>query len=62
VIGPDGTREEVIAKYKKDFDEKIEKDEVFRNAVMDLKGKSVGCFCKPLFCHLDIVKDYVDSH
>ena len=53
-------REEVIRKYKYDFDyEKFpnkEKSEVFK-----LAGKRLGCFCKPLSCHGDILADYLNS-
>jgi len=54
------TREEVIRKYKYDFDyEKFlnkEKSEVYR-----LSGKRLGCFCKPLSCHGDVLADYLNS-
>jgi hypothetical protein len=53
-------REEVIRKYKYDFDyEKFpnkEKSEVYK-----LAGKRLGCFCKPSSCHGDILADYLNS-
>lgn len=53
-------REEVIRKYKYDFDyEKFpnkEKSEVYK-----LAGKRLGCFCKPQACHGDILADYLNS-
>lgn len=53
-------REEVIRKYKYDFDyEKFpnkKKSEVYK-----LAGKRLGCFCKPLACHGDILADYLNS-
>ena len=53
-------REEVIRKYKYDFDfEKfphIEKKEVYK-----LAGKKLGCFCKPATCHGDVLADYLNS-
>ncbi len=54
------TREEVIRKYKYDFDyEKFlnkEKSEVYK-----LIGKRLGCFCKPQSCHGDVLADYLNS-
>jgi len=54
------SREEVIRKYKYDFDyEKFlnkEKSEVYK-----LSGKRLGCFCKPQSCHGDILADYLNS-
>lgn len=53
-------REEVIRKYKYDFDyEKFpnkEKSEVYK-----LVGKRLGCFCKPQACHGDVLADYLNS-
>jgi hypothetical protein len=54
------TREEVIRKYKYDFDFDLfpnkEKSEVLR-----LKGKRLGCFCKPAACHGDVLADYLNG-
>lgn len=53
-------RDEVIRKYKYDFDyEKFpnkEKSEVYK-----LAGKRLGCFCKPQACHGDVLADYLNS-
>lgn len=61
IIGPDGSREEVIAKYKTYFYERIERDERFLRQVMTLKNKVLGCHCKPLACHGDIIKDFLEG-
>ncbi|MDQ4627787.1 DUF4326 domain-containing protein [Janthinobacterium lividum] len=54
------SREEVIRKFKYDFDfEKFpnkEKSEVFK-----LAGKRLGCFCKPEACHGDILADFLNK-
>lgn len=53
-------REEVIRKYKYDFDyEKFpnkEKSEIFK-----LAGKRLGCFCKPQACHGDVLADFLNT-
>ena len=60
-IGRDGTRVEVIARYKTWFDFCI-KDGTFRDAVLSLKGKTLGCFCKPSACHGDIIVEWLNNH
>lgn len=37
-------------------------DEYFRKKVEDLKDKTLGCFCKPLLCHGDIIATYLDTN
>lgn len=54
-------RKECIALFAIYFHERIKTDEEFRKAVLALKGKRLGCFCKPLDCHGDIVKDWLDA-
>ncbi len=50
-IGRDGTREEVIAKYLKHV---LYHPELV-DALPELKGKVLGCWCKPLSCHGDVL-------
>ena len=53
-------REEVIRKYKYDFDyEKFPNKD--KQKVHLLAGKRLGCFCKPCKCHGDILADYLNS-
>lgn len=58
-IGRHCTREQSIARYKIDFYKRIEKDPKFKRAVLNCKGKRVGCFCKPLPCHVDVIVEYL---
>jgi hypothetical protein len=60
VIGKDGTREEVIEKFRVYFYDRIKNDECFRLAVLQLKGRTLGCFCKPQKCHCDIYVEYLE--
>lgn len=54
------SREEVIRKFKYDFEyEKFpnkEKSEVYK-----LAGKRLGCFCKPDACHGDVLADFLNE-
>ena len=53
-------RDEVIRLFKYDFDNdnfpRKRKSEVHH-----LAAKRLGCFCKPLYCHGDILADYLNS-
>ncbi len=64
VIGPDGTRDQVIRKFKIDFDFRIENDEDFRNAILKLKDKRIACWCDfpREDCHLRIIKEFLDNY
>jgi hypothetical protein len=33
----------------------------FKNAVLKLKGKILGCFCRPRLCHGDIIVEYLEK-
>ena len=54
--GVDGTREEVIKLYKEEF---LKSPWLFSDAIRELQGKILGCHCKPLPCHGDILIDFV---
>jgi hypothetical protein len=61
-IGKDGTRKEVIEKYRIYFYNKILLDKNFYRAICKLKGKILGCWCKPEDCHGDIIATYLDKN
>ena len=53
-------RDEVIRKFKYDFD--FDKFlNVKKEDFIHLKGKKLGCFCKPQACHGDVIADYLNS-
>lgn len=60
VIGVDGTREEVIEKYREWFQNRLRNDR-FRRAVESLRGKRLGCYCKPFACHGDVIVEYLEG-
>lgn len=57
-VGQDGTREEVIEKYK---DWLLAQPELVESARRELHGKVLGCWCKPKTCHGDVLVEIVDS-
>ena len=50
-----------IEKYKKYFYERLETDAEFKRRVHELKGKTLGCFCKPDACHGDVIAEYLNN-
>ena len=61
-IGIDGTRDEVIEKYRKYILEKLNSDTMFKKQLLSLKGKTLGCWCKPEPCHGDVLLEILFSH
>jgi hypothetical protein len=57
VIGKDGTREEVIDKYRV----WIMSQPPLLNEIQELKGKVLGCFCKPKACHGDVIVELLEK-
>ena len=51
--GEDGTREEVIEKYRK----WIRKQPELMAALFSLRGKKLGCHCAPKPCHADVLAE-----
>jgi hypothetical protein len=55
-----GTRKEVIEKYSHWF-YLPEQAELRERAKKELKGKVLGCWCKPKACHGDVLADFVNG-
>lgn len=58
IIGQDGTRAQVIAKFRAWLDSK---PELIEAAKRELPGKSLRCFCSPLPCHGDILLEIANT-
>lgn len=50
-IGIDGDRDEVLNKYQQWIVKQLE----LINSLHELRGKTLGCYCKPKNCHGDIL-------
>lgn len=50
-----------LEKFKEYFLNRLEKDTEFKAKVISLRGKRLGCFCKPKKCHGDIIANYLDN-
>src|SRR6266496_258339 len=56
-IGHGITREDAVQRFQRYFIDRIEKDSEFKRRVLAVKGKRLGCFCKPEACHGDVIAD-----
>ncbi len=59
-IGEHGDREMVLIHYRNWFYNKLN-DPTFRDKILSLKGKKLGCWCKPESCHGDIIVEYLEG-
>lgn len=57
VIGVDGTRAQVIAKYRA----WILRQPKLLSSLSELRGKTLGCYCAPLPCHGDVLAEMADK-
>ena len=56
-IGPDGSRDQVIALYA----QYIQNNPEQMARIPELRGKGLGCWCKPKACHEDILTRLTDG-
>lgn len=57
VIEKDGTRKEVIEKYK----EWLLQQKDLMDSLHELKGKNLGCWCSPQACHGDVLSELANK-
>lgn len=61
-IGRDGTRAEVIEKFRQDMETlKANAPRVFEHMCAQLRGKDLVCWCAPAACHGDILLEYANA-
>lgn len=58
VVGKDGTRAEVIQKYKDYIRSRFD---LVADAQRELKGAVLMCYCKPKACHGDVLVELVEG-
>jgi hypothetical protein len=60
-IGCGMSREDAVQRFQRYFIDRIEKDSEFKWRVLAVKGKRLGCFCKPKACHGDVIADWLNK-
>ena len=61
-VGKNGTREEVINKYKTYITNKLENDILLQKELINMKGKNLGCWCHPELCHANVLIELIDIY
>ena len=56
-IGKDGTRDEVIEKFR---DWILTQPKLLKD-LHEIKGKTLGCWCKPKSCHGDVLVELIET-
>ena len=60
-LQPGESRGSTIQKFKDYFYKRLRTDQEFKDRIHQLKGKRLGCFCKPFPCHGDVIAAYLNS-
>lgn len=59
-------REKCLELFREYFLNRVKQDDTFKEAVLSLKDKTLGCFCKQpnreVACHGDIIKEWLDNY
>lgn len=61
-INKNCSRQESLKKYKFYILNKIENENYFLDELLSLKGKNLGCWCKPEDCHGDILTEIINKY
>lgn len=60
-IGEYGDREEVVRKYRIWIKQLLKLKPGFEKDLLALKGKRLGCWCKPKACHGDVLVELIEG-
>lgn len=60
VIGPDGSRDEVVQKYAVWFQGQAQDAEFAQRVREYCTDKDLACWCAPLSCHAEIIARFLD--
>lgn len=58
IEGKDGTREEVVKKFEEML---LNNPELLQKVRSELRGKTLGCSCKPQLCHAHVLAWYANG-
>lgn len=56
------SREKAVELFKQWFYLKIIHDITYKQRILELKGKILGCWCAPEMCHGDIIIDWLEKN
>ncbi len=55
-------REAAIEAYREYITKQLEQRPELVTALLTLRGKRLGCFCKPQACHGDVLLDLIEKY
>jgi len=55
-------RDKNIEDFRIYFLDRLKTDKEFKRRVLELKGKTLGCFCSPKPCHGDVIINYLNDN
>lgn len=58
---PGMARGMTLKHYRNYFYKRLDTDPEFKARIHSLRGKKLGCFCKPHNCHGDIIAEYLNT-
>lgn len=61
ILGRDGSREAVLAKFRAYALERLRTDPAWAASVEALRGLRLGCWCKPKACHGDVYVEILEG-
>ena len=61
IIGLDGTREEIVAKYRAYIKNLVKNNVGVGADLEELRGKDLVCWCAPLPCHGDVLLELANA-
>jgi hypothetical protein len=61
-VGKDGSRQEVISKYKAYIVELLNSSPELVQELLNLQGKKLGCWCHPQPCHGDVLLELIKEY
>lgn len=54
-------REQCLRLYRRYFAFRVRTDPQFKQRLEELRGKRLGCFCRPAECHGDVIVAYLEG-
>lgn len=61
-IGKDGTRNEIIKKYRIYIENILENNYSLQNELLNMRGKKLGCWCYPELCHGNVLLELIEKY
>lgn len=56
------SRTQAIRRYQRYFHDRISTEPEFKRRVLALRGKRLGCFCRPYPCHGDVIVEWLKTY